>query len=166
MDIQKIRNDTPGVKNILHFNNAGSALPPKSVLNAVIEHLNLEAEIGGYEAASAKEAEINRFYDAAALLLNASPDEIAYAESATRAWDMGFYAIPFKKGDRILTCVSEYASNYIAYLQVAQQKGVVIEVIPNDGFGQIDINELKNMIDGHVKLALHISPLMEVLLIQ
>lgn len=152
IDIQKVRADTPAVKDILHFNNAGASFSPKPVLEGVIEHLKLEACIGGYEAAAKKEDQINHFYDAAASLLNADSDEIAFAENATRAWDMAFYAIPFQKGDRILTCVSEYASNYIAYLQVAQQRGVIIEVIPNDVSGQIDIDKLKGMINKDVKL--------------
>lgn len=152
MDIANVRRETPAVKDILHFNNAGSSLPPQRVLQSVIDHLTLEAQIGGYEAASVKEKEIDRFYGAAAELINASVDEVAYAENATRAWDMAFYAIPFKKGDRLLTCVSEYASNYIAYLQVAEQKGVKIEVIPNDSFGQIDVGALEHMIDERVRL--------------
>lgn len=151
-NIEKIREDTPGVRGMVHFNNAGASLSPKVVVEGVIEHLNLEAQIGGYEAAARKREQIDYFYDAAALFLNASVEEIAFAENATRGWDMVFYAIPFKKGDRILTCVSEYASNYIAYLQVAQQKGVIIEVIPNDSYGQIDVEALGKMVDERVKL--------------
>lgn len=73
-------------------------------------------------------------------------------ENATRAWDMVFYSIPFEPGDRILTSMAEYASNYIAFLQVANRTGAVIEVVPNDEHGQISIEALKNMIDERIKL--------------
>jgi cysteine desulfurase/selenocysteine lyase len=80
-------------------------------------------------------------------LLNCEPEEIAYVENATRAWDMAFYAIPFKRGDRILTAQAEYASNYLAFLQVARRYGVVIDVVPNDDTGQLSIDVLEEMID-------------------
>ena len=108
---------------------------PERVLDAQIEHLRLEASIGGYESAEAARNEVERVYNAAASLIGASPDEIAVIENATRAWDMAFYSVPFNPGDRILTAMSEYASNYIAYLQAAQKFGVHVEVVPNDEHG-------------------------------
>jgi len=152
IDVERARRETPGCANVLHFNNAGAALMPQSVLDAVIDHLRLESQIGGYEAAQLAEQKWEHTYDAIALLLGCKRDEIAIVENATRAWDMAFYSLSFKQGDRILTGMAEYASNYIAYLQIAQKTGARIDVIPNDEYGQVSVEDLKNSIDEHVKL--------------
>ncbi len=152
LDLQRARQDTPGCENVLHFNNAGASLMPLPVLDATIAHLQLEAQIGGYEAVERSQGRIERVYDAAAALVGCSRDEIAIIENATRAWDMAFYSIPFSPGDRILTAMAEYASNYIAFLQIARKTGVTIEVIPNDEHGQISLGALRKALDERVKL--------------
>ncbi|HEX9869961.1 MAG TPA: aminotransferase class V-fold PLP-dependent enzyme [Candidatus Tectomicrobia bacterium] len=152
IDVRRARRDTPGCENVLHFNNAGAALMPQPVLHATIGHLQLEALIGGYEAAAQAHEAVEHVYDAAATLLGCRRDEIAIVENATRAWDMAFYAVPLKPGDRILTAVAEYASNYIAFLQVTRKTGAVVEVIPNDASGQLSIEALHRAIDDRVKL--------------
>jgi cysteine desulfurase/selenocysteine lyase len=151
-DLQRARQDTPGCAHVLHFNNAGSSLMPQPVLDATIKHLQLEAQIGGYEAFDKANDAIEHAYDAAAALIGCSRDEIAVLENATRAWDMAFYSLPFQAGDRILTSMTEYASNYIAFLQIARKTGVIIEAIPNDEHGQVSVEALRQMIDEHVKL--------------
>jgi selenocysteine lyase/cysteine desulfurase len=152
IDLERVRADTPGVKHVAHFNNAGSALPPHQVVDAVIEHLQREAEIGGYEAAAERKDRWEHTYDALAQLVGAHRDEIAVIENATRAWDMAFYAFPFQPGDRILTGRAEYASNWIALKQVADRTGASIEVVPDDESGQIDVAALERLIDGRVRL--------------
>ncbi|HJU91401.1 MAG TPA: aminotransferase class V-fold PLP-dependent enzyme [Pyrinomonadaceae bacterium] len=151
-DLARARRETPGCENVIHFNNAGAALMPQPVLDAVVDHLRLEASIGGYEAKNRELQAVEHVYDAAARLINCTPHEIAFIENATRAWDMAFYSLPFQSGDRILTAKSEYSSNYIAYLQVARRTGAVVEAIPNDEHGQVSVAALRNMIDTSVKL--------------
>jgi selenocysteine lyase/cysteine desulfurase len=152
IDLARARAETPGCDNVLHFNNAGAALMPAPVVAAIKDHIDLEATIGGYEAAARAAAEIEHAYDALAALLNCGPGEIAVVENATRAWDMAFYAFPFAPGDRILTARAEYASNYIAYLQVAARTGAVVEAVADDEHGQISIAALERAMDERVKL--------------
>jgi cysteine desulfurase / selenocysteine lyase len=151
-DVIRARQDTPSCEQVLHFNNAGAALMPEQVLDAVTGHLRLEAEIGGYEAAELAHDATEHVYDAASRLIGCQPDEIAIIENATRAWDMAFYSLPFKSGDRILTSIAEYASNYIAFLQIARRTGAVVEAIPNDQDGQVSVEALQGMLDEQVKL--------------
>ncbi|KTD68266.1 selenocysteine lyase, PLP-dependent [Legionella steelei] len=152
LNIEQIRSDTPGCQHVVHFNNAGAALSPLPVTQAIKNHLDLEATIGGYEAAQQAANKIQKFYENAAQLIHCQPDEIAFFDNATRAWDMAFYSFKFNPGDKILTCVSEYASNYLAFLHQAKHTGVTIDVIHNDSSGQLDLDDLKRKIDKRVKL--------------
>jgi selenocysteine lyase/cysteine desulfurase len=46
----------------------------------------------------------------------------------------------------VLTCQAEYAANYVAYLQRAKRDGIIIEVIPNNASGAIDVIALEKML--------------------
>lgn len=152
LNIDQLRLDTPGCQHVLHFNNAGAALSPRQVTDAIKTHMDLESMRGGYEAAELASEKINQFYEHAAKLINCSPKEIAFLENATRAWEMAFYSLRLKRGDKILTSVSEYGSNYLAFLHRAKQTGVRIEIVKNDSSGQLDLDDLKNKVDERVNL--------------
>ena len=152
IDLTTVRADTPACENLLHFNNAGASLIPQPVYEAVINHLALEQRIGAYEAEDAASETLEDFYDAIAKMLSCEPDEIAYVENATRAWDMAFYSLPLEAGDQILTHSSEYASNYLAYLQQAERRGLSVDVVPSDQYGQIDVDALESMINERTRL--------------
>jgi cysteine desulfurase / selenocysteine lyase len=142
-EIEQLRVATPGCRGRIHFNNAGAALMPQPVIDAVSGYFASEARLGGYEAFEAAEAELDGFYENAARLIGARRYEIAFIENATRAWDMAFYGIEFARGDRILTSSVEHGSNFLAYLQVARKRGVEIVVVSDDEAGQIDVAALR-----------------------
>ena len=152
IDIDRIRADTPAAQRLVYLHNAGAALMPTSVVAAMKQHIDLESEIGGYAAADREADRLEAVYGSVARLLNAAPDEIAFVENATVAWQMAFYALSFRKGDRILTAEAEYAANYVAFLQVAKRTGAVIDVVPSDASGELDVHALERMIDERVKL--------------
>jgi cysteine desulfurase/selenocysteine lyase len=141
--LDQVRRDTPGVNEVIHFNNCGSALPPTCVVEAVINHVQREATIGGYEAEDEAQDRLNAVYTSTAELINGKPSEVAIVENATRAWDMAVYGYKFKKGDRVLTCRAEYVSNVIALLQLQERHQIEIVLIEDDECGQIDLAHLE-----------------------
>ncbi|MET4329885.1 MULTISPECIES: aminotransferase class V-fold PLP-dependent enzyme [Bradyrhizobium] len=152
INIERIRADTPATSRLAYLHNAGAALMPVAVVEAMKQHIDLECEIGGYAAADRESRRLDSVYGSVARLLNAAPDEIALMENATVAWQMAFYALPFSKGDRILTAEAEYAANYVAFLQVAKRTGAAIDIVPSDASGELDVDALERMIDERVKL--------------
>jgi selenocysteine lyase/cysteine desulfurase len=152
IDLDRVRADTPAAAAQSFLLNAGSSLMPNPVLEAMIDHLRLEAEVGGYEAADREQERLTRVYDSIAAVLNACREEIAIVGNATIAWQMAFYAQRFAPGDRILTAQAEYAANYVAYLQMARRAGVSVEVVPSNEAGELDTRALRAIIDERVKL--------------
>lgn len=125
---------------------------PQIVRDVVVDHLDREMMIGGYESANDALDRRQAVYASIGKLINADADEIALMTSASHAWVQAFYGIPFQAGDKILTAQAEYAANYIAYLHMAKKQGVEIVVIPNDETGQLSVSALESMIDDRVKL--------------
>lgn len=151
-DLARARAETRGCSEVAHFNHAGASLMPIPVADAVVDWLREEEMTGGYETANRHRGRLENFYDATARLLNCHRDEVAYVENATRAWDMAFYALDLGPGDRILTAECEYGSNMIAYLHRARRDGCVVDIVPSDKHGQIDVAALESMIDARTKL--------------
>ncbi|MCB1671470.1 MAG: aminotransferase class V-fold PLP-dependent enzyme [Gammaproteobacteria bacterium] len=152
LHIIRLRAETPACENLIHFNNAGASLSPSIVTQSVAQHLQLEQLIGGYEAAEQAAGQIENFYPAFARLLNCDPAEMAFIENATRAWDMAFYAVPFQPGDQVITGQAEYASNYLAMLQLQKRLGIEIVVIANDAQGMLDLDSLREHINRKTRL--------------
>ena len=159
VSLDQLRAVTPGVDHVLHFNNAGAALPPDIVLSTVIGHLEREATIGGDEAATEATDRLEAVYDSLATLLGAKPDQMAVVENATRAWDMAVYGYPFMAGDRVLTCRGEYVSNVLALLQLQERHGIEVVLIEDDEHGQIDLDHLEDeLAQGAAMVALTHAP--------
>jgi selenocysteine lyase/cysteine desulfurase len=152
-EIDRLRAETPGCAHVIHLNNAGASLMPRPVLDAVVGHLQREAEIGGYEARGEAVERLSAVYNSVAGLLNAHPDEVALVDNATRAFDLAFHSLPLCDGDVILTTTTEYASNYIAYLRRARDVRLELRVIPETERGELSLDALETMLrDPRVRL--------------
>jgi len=152
INIEQVRQDTKGCGNVVHFNNAGAALMPSCVADALRTYISDDELYGGYEIQNKYQDKLNSFYTNAAKLINCTEDEIAFMPSATQAWNTAFYAFSLKPGDKILTSSAEYGSCAIAYLHRAAQAGFTWQSIPDDVHGQLDIQALHDAIDDNVKL--------------
>lgn len=144
-DIARWRSDTPGCLRRHHLNNAGAALPPRVVSEAVQAHLALEAEIGGYEAAAAARAPLDSTYRSLAALVHTQPRNIAIASSATAAYAQALASFDFAPGDVILTTAADYLSNRLMFEALAARAGVrVVEAadLPAGGVDPASVREL------------------------
>ena len=152
VDVAALRAITPGCAHRNHLNNAGAALMTTTTLTAMTDHLALEAEIGGYEAAAAAGDRIAATTRNLATLVGGLPEEIALFDNSTHAWQAACYAVPLEPGDRILTGRDEYGSNVLALWHIAARAGAEVVVVPDDEHGQIDVEALAALVDDRTKL--------------
>src|SRR5205085_2443670 len=124
VELDRWRRDTPGCRDRIHLNNAGAGLMPRPVLDALTDHLAREAAIGGYEAADEAEPRVRETYALVAQLVGAAPRNVALVENATVAFSQALSAFDFRPGDRIVTTRTDYPSNQLMYLSLAQRAGV------------------------------------------
>jgi selenocysteine lyase/cysteine desulfurase len=144
-DLERWRSDTPGTANRIHLNNAGAALMPQPVLDACNAHLQLEAEIGGYEAADARITEVAQVYTDVGQLIGARAENVAIVANATAAFIQAMSSFDFSPGDVIVTTRADYTSYQITFLSLAQRLGVVIKHaadLPEGGVDPESVREL------------------------
>jgi selenocysteine lyase/cysteine desulfurase len=145
-ELARWRADTPGSERVIHLNNAGAALQPAAVRDAVLRHLELEQEIGGYEAADAQVDALRDAYQAVGRLIGASGRNVAMQQNSTVAFAQAFAAFDLRRGDLILTSRADYASNQIMYLALSRRVGVEVVRAPDAPEGGIDPQAVRELI--------------------
>ena len=147
IDVAALRAATPGTAHVAHLNNAGAGLMSAATLAAVHAHLDLEATIGGYEAADRAAAARQATRANAAALLGGAPDEVAIVANDTAAFAKAFWGFVLggglRGGGRILVDRVAYGSHYFATRQSAALADVTVEVVPSHDDGTLDVEALR-----------------------
>ncbi len=143
-DPRPYRNDTPAaVAGRIHLNNAGAALQPGPVIDAVQAHLRKESAMGGYEAADAEAVSIRQAYERVAALIGTASRNIAVVENATVGFALALSSFDFAPGDVILTTRNDYISNQLMYLSLARRHGVRVVRAPDTPAGGVDVDAVR-----------------------
>jgi len=136
----------------IHFNNAGSSLPPDIVVEAVVSYLREEAAVGGYETEAKYKEQLENVYTSIARLINAKKDEIALVENASAAWSLAFKGLSFQKGDVVVTSEMEYVTNLLGLLEFQKTHGIEVRMVPNDEQGNFSLAALEAAIGPRTRL--------------
>jgi cysteine desulfurase/selenocysteine lyase len=151
-EVQQFRAETKGTTAHIHFNNAGASFAPDVVVETVVNYLQEEALLGGYEMEAKYKDQLENTYDLIAKLINAHKDEVAIVENASTAWGLVFHGIDFNEGDEIITTEMEYTTNLIGFMNMQQNRGIVLHIIPNDEQGNFMLSALEAAISPKTKL--------------
>jgi selenocysteine lyase/cysteine desulfurase len=116
---------------------------PTVVSEAIQRHIQLESEIGGYEAHEAAASQIRDVYEDLACYIGAQPAEIAVVENATVAFAQALSAFDLRSGDVIITSRADYPSNQLMYLSLARRLGVEIRRAADLPEGGVDPDSVR-----------------------
>jgi selenocysteine lyase/cysteine desulfurase len=134
------------------------SVTPEPVLDRVRAHLELEADVGGYEAAALVAEELAAVPAAVADLLGAEPDEVFAAESATAASEALLWSAAttfgFSAGDRILVDGFAYSTAYSALRRLELAGGARVDVVDPLPDGRLDVDDLVRRLDERTRLVL------------
>ena len=165
MDIKNIRADFPVLDQqvngspLIYFDNAATTQKPKSVMDALMHyyqfdnanihrglHTLAERATTAYELTRVK---VRDFIHAP------SSDQIIFTSGTTAGINLvaqTFGRSTFKAGDKILISNLEHHSNIVPWQMIAQETGAIIEVIPVDDMGVLDLLAFEKQLDDQVKL--------------
>ncbi len=146
-DVAHWRDDTHLCrKGIIQFNNAGAGAMPGPVVDAIKAHIDLEADLGGYEAAAHVSDRVEGSYDSVARLIGATAHNIAIVENATVAYAQALSSFMFEPGDCVLTTRNDYVSNQLMLMSLARRFEIEIIHAADTVDGVVDPESVRELI--------------------
>ncbi|ODS31009.1 MAG: cysteine desulfurase [Candidatus Scalindua rubra] len=164
-NVESIREDFPILNRKVHGNrlvyldNAATSQKPASVISTINEFYstcNANIHRGVYQMSEEATGRYVEAHRKVARFINArSYKEIVFVRNATEAINLIAYSWGrenVKAGDIILLTEMEHHSNLVPWQLLAKEQGASLEFISVDKNGLLDPEDIKNRIDGRIKL--------------
>lgn len=161
MDIEEIRNDFPQLsQGFIYFDSGSTSLKPRSVINKIKEYYDTSSVSIGRGLHSPSTIVTNAYekaHEKVRVFFNAN-GYIVFTKNCTEAINIVAHGLTWNKGDKIVTTYLEHNSNLLPWLNL-RSSGVKVELIKCRADGTVNLNELKDAVDGNTKLVAitHIS---------
>lgn len=135
----------------IHLNTAGAGLMSTGTLEAMLEVFRAEQRHGAYETELRFDTDLNvRLYEEIASFVGADPGDVAYFDSATRAYVSTVPLLAPGDGERVIISPYEYAGNLLSLLAMRERYGFTIDIIPLDAEEDLDLEWLEKNVDDDV----------------
>ena len=172
MNVELIRSDFPILnlqvngKPLVYLDNAASSQMPQAVIDRLVhyqkfEHANIHRGVHYLSETATREYEAAR--EKVRGFLNAKESrEIVFTRGTTEAINLvmhGYGRAHLKAGDEIILSSLEHHSNIVPWQMLANERGVVLRVIPMNDAGELLQDEFYKLFNPNTKfLALtHVS---------
>ena len=164
LDSKKIRKDFPILSrkingcSLVYLDNAATTQKPKAISEILKKHYeqsHANVHRGVYALAEEATSEFEGARKKIADFVGAkSPNEIIFTRNATEAVNLVAYSLAkkLKKGDRILTAVSEHHSNFVPWLRLAKESGLKLDIVKLTPTRDFNIRDFKSKLTRKTKL--------------
>ena len=147
---EDLRRLFPVTRNHVYFNHAAVAPISQPVYDRMMEYSRDLLEHGLVHWREWGAA-VERVRELGARLVNAAPDEIAFAPNTSAGLAMIANGITWKAGDNIVTSAAEFPSNYLPWQRISRQYGVDLRVVPERD-GRLELAEILGQIDSRTRV--------------
>lgn len=157
--IETIRNDFPILRQEVHgkplvyLDNGATTQAPNQVLNTIVEHYqnnNANVHRGIHTLSERSTAALEQAREKTRAFLNANkPEEIVFTKGTTDAINLIARSLEQNLPPNTTVAVSalEHHANFVPWQQACKRTGARFVVIPLDDHGDIDIAELKKLLN-------------------
>ncbi len=165
MNIKNIKTEFPIFKQkingkpLVYLDSANSSQKPQTVINSMSNFYETEFSNVGRSVHSLAVKATNRFEDSRDKVkdyINAKErEEIIFTKGATESINLiasSFGEKFIKEGDEILTTELEHHSNYVPWHFLRQKKGAIIKFASVNENGEVEIDEIKKLINSKTKI--------------
>lgn len=150
--VSALRRQFPQLRGKIYFNHGASSVMPASVLKAAADGVKLGARFSLSSQVKAKWFGLKKeTRDLAAELIGARPESMAFAASTSVALSLVSLAIPWKKGDNVVTAAVENPATVVPW-QNLRHLGVQVRYLPADADDLIDLGSLPGLVDKKTRL--------------
>ncbi len=153
-------------RKLVYFDNAATMQKPDSVIE-MQARISRSSNANVHRAVHRLSSEATDLYEAgreAVRTFIGAEDRgnIILTSGATASLNLlasSFSQRYFTPGSKVLVSLAEHHSNIVPWQMACQRTGAVLEVIPVNGRGEIELDELEKRLDGSVKIisVAHIS---------
>ncbi|ACE83444.1 cysteine desulfurase [Cellvibrio japonicus] len=164
-DVEKVRADFPILHQqvngqpLVYLDNAATTQKPNAVIDAISNYYredNSNVHRGAHALADRATVKFEAAREKVAQFINAaSPQQVIWTRGTTESINLvaaSWGRLSLQPGDRILVSAMEHHSNIVPWQLVAQATGAVVEPIPVDGNGNINMIAFDTMLNARVKM--------------
>ncbi|MGB7387843.1 cysteine desulfurase [Pseudomonas neustonica] len=164
-DAERVRADFPILHQdvnghpLVYLDNAATTQKPRAVIQAIVDYYeqdNSNVHRGAHALADRATEKFEGARVKVAGFINAAePRQIIWTRGTTEGINLvasSWGRANLSSGDRILVSAMEHHSNIVPWQLIAAEKGAVVESIPVNAEGAIDLAAFESMLDDRVKM--------------